>query len=198
MRIKENIEWMQSWCDTTGKNDLPRVLLVGDSITRGYEKHVRAKLEGVCYVDYVSTSYSIDSPIYNKMIKAFIDDSEYDVIHFNHGLHGINMQKRTYKSCVKKLLNSIGKSAEIILATSTLVYRQGTKIKDGAWMKCVRERNDAMREIAAEKGYALDDLFQVSKQIPFESRSSDGTHYTTAGYLMLTDAVVESVKEKLK
>ena len=41
--IRERIEWADIWITDADKDDLPRVLLIGDSITRGYfgevEKH---------------------------------------------------------------------------------------------------------------------------------------------------------------
>ena len=36
--ILEPIEWTDIWVTNANRNDLPRVLLVGDSITRGYFK----------------------------------------------------------------------------------------------------------------------------------------------------------------
>ena len=85
---KEWFEWISSWCDASTQNDLPRILLVGDSISRGYQDKVRALLKGVCYVDYISLSYAIDTPIYNTIIEKFAADSNYALVHFNHGLHG--------------------------------------------------------------------------------------------------------------
>ena len=91
--MKEQCEWIHSWCDETAQNDLPRVLLVGDSITNNYQEKVRGLLKGICYVDYISTSYAIDTKIYNQLVYAFMTDSKYDLIHFNHGLHGIHLSK---------------------------------------------------------------------------------------------------------
>ena len=34
--IRERIEWADIWVTDADKDDLPRVLLIGDSITRGY------------------------------------------------------------------------------------------------------------------------------------------------------------------
>ncbi len=194
---REQKEWMQSWCDETNSSNLPRVLLVGDSITRGYQERVRKRLEGVCYVDYISLSYAIDQPIFAKMLKLFIETSKYDIIHFNHGLHGIHMSKRTYKSGVKKLLSKIIDNKKLILATTTIVYHANTRRKYGAWMKRVRERNLAVYELANDFNCTVDDLFTVSTKIPFESRSSDGFHYATVGYEMLADSVAESIKKVL-
>lgn len=80
--MKERFEWVQSWCDEAPSNDLPRVLLIGDSITRQYQDRVRELLRGKCYVDYFSSSYAVDSPIYQTLIKAFVGDSKYAIIHF--------------------------------------------------------------------------------------------------------------------
>ena len=112
--MKERFEWIHSWCDYADKSDLPRVLLIGDSITLGYQEKVRQKLKGVCYVDFISTSYAIDTKIYNTLISGFATDSDYSLIHFNHGLHGQHISKRTYKSKMKKLLLKIAADAKIV------------------------------------------------------------------------------------
>lgn len=196
--MKEQFEWIHSWCDDTLQNDLPRVLLVGDSITHNYQEKVRELLKGICYVDYVSTSYAIDAKIYNQLVYAFMTDSNYALIHFNHGLHGIHLSKKSYRSRVKKLLSKVNKDVKLILATSTIVYREGNKRLDGAWMKRVRERNAAVTEIAEEKGYAIDDLYTVSASIPKEYRYVDGTHYLQEGYAMLAEIVAECIHKELK
>ena len=74
--MKETFEWIQSWCDHADKNDLPRVLLVGDSIVRAYREKVGELLRGKYYVDYIATSYAIDQPIYVNLITAFAKDSD--------------------------------------------------------------------------------------------------------------------------
>jgi hypothetical protein len=38
--IRERIEWIDIWVTDADKDDLPRVLFVGDSITRGYSHYV--------------------------------------------------------------------------------------------------------------------------------------------------------------
>ena len=44
--ILERIEWSDIWVTNADKDDLPRVLLVGDSITRQYFKTVEKALDG--------------------------------------------------------------------------------------------------------------------------------------------------------
>ena len=44
--IRERIEWADIWVTDADKDDLPRVLLIGDSITRGYFSDVEKRLAG--------------------------------------------------------------------------------------------------------------------------------------------------------
>ena len=196
--MKEKFEWIHSWCDEAMCDDLPRILLIGDSITHNYQEKVRELLRGVCYVDYISTSYAIDTQMYNQLIQNFIKDSKYVAIHFNHGLHGKHLSKRSYKSRVIKLLSKISEEIKVVLATSTMVYQEGNKRLDSSWMKRVRERNEAVQEIVAEKGYTLDDLYAVSTTIAKEYRHTDGTHYKEEGYNTFATQVARVMSEQLK
>ena len=194
---KEWFEWVHSWCEATTQNDLPRVLLVGDSITHGYQDMVRKALKGVCYVDYIATSYAIDSKMYTMLVENFAKNSRYDVIHFNHGLHGIHISKRGYASRMKKLLCRLEKQSKILLTTTTVVYNAGNQRLHAKWNKRVQERNDVVWNLAKEKGYAVDDLFTVSVAIDKANRNDDGTHYESAGYQTLAQSVAESIKNIL-
>jgi lysophospholipase L1-like esterase len=191
--MKEQFEWIHSWCDEAMQNDLPRVLLVGDSITYGYQEKVRELLKGVCYVDYIATSYAIDNKIYTTMIEEFAKNNHYEIVHFNHGLHGIHMSPRTYKSKIKNLLVRLDKNSKIILAESTVVYREGNKRLDRAWMRRVNERNEIVAELVTELDCEWDKLFEISEGIPKEYREEDGVHYKAAGYELLADSVAKSI-----
>jgi hypothetical protein len=65
--------------------DLPRVLLIGDSISGGYQKEVKRLLEGKAVVvknpgnaEYTGTGL--------KKLHEWLGDEKWDVIHFNWGL----------------------------------------------------------------------------------------------------------------
>ncbi len=192
--MKERYEWIHSWSDEADKTDLPRVLLVGDSITYFYQEKVREKLRGKYYVDYVATSYAIDTPFYNALVGGFAKDNSYSIIHFNHGLHGQHMKKETYKSGVENLLNEIKKEGmKIILALSTKVNKEGNEELDEIWTARVAERNEAMQELAKKYGYSIDDLHTLSVGIPKELRNVDGLHYLVDVVDDFADKVVESI-----
>ena len=67
---------------------LPRVLLIGDSISMGYTLDVRELLKDKANVHRIPTN---GGPTTNglKGLKDWLGDSKWDVIHFNWGLHDL-------------------------------------------------------------------------------------------------------------
>ena len=194
---KERYEWIHSWQDENFSNDLPRVLLVGDSITHGYQTRVREMLKGVCYVDYVATSFSVDTEIYADLIKDYAEYNDYDLIHYNFGLHGKHLSKKIYKNRAKKIVEILMRKSKVIFANNTVIYKEGNTVLDKSWMKYVGERNQAINELAEEFNLKIDDLYAVSCELPKGMRLSDGTHYTVEGYTVFAESVVKSIKENL-
>ena len=105
---KEDIEWIRIWCEDTG-SDLPRVAMIGDSITEQVYEKVKKELQGLVKVDYLATSYSIASPTYMKMVQAFADDSQYALIYFNYGLHAGGLPIEVYEDGCRTILSRLMK-----------------------------------------------------------------------------------------
>ena len=59
---RERIEWCNIWIPDANGTTLPRVLLIGDSITQGYYRQVAERLEGKASVARLTTSKSIGDP----------------------------------------------------------------------------------------------------------------------------------------
>lgn len=194
---KERFEWIHSWQDQNFNSDLPRILLIGDSITHGYQEIVREKFKGVAYVDYIATSYGVDATIYKQLVLNFAKYNTYDLIQFNFGLHANHLSKRSYKTRVKDIIIRLKSCAKVVLANSTVVYKQGNETIDPLWMKRVNERNQAMHEIADELNLNVNDLFTVSTTIPPKYRNEDGTHYFLEGYDALAKKVVDFLTNEL-
>ncbi|MFM2166920.1 MAG: hypothetical protein RIS79_1291 [Verrucomicrobiota bacterium] len=71
-----------------GKDDpkLPRVLLIGDSISIGHTRPVREKLRGKTDVHRIPQNGGATEVGLEKMT-AWLGDGKWDVIHFHFGLH---------------------------------------------------------------------------------------------------------------
>ena len=196
--MKEQFEWIHSWSDEADKQDLLRVALIGDSITYGYQTAVRELLRGKCYVDFLATSYAVDTKMYNFLVETFVADNRYDAIHFNHGLHGKHMSAQVYEQKLTDLLHKIEKmsNAKIILATTTAVREENSEEFDVSWTEKVTERNEVER-IAEKRKYGVDRLHDLSVTMPAQNRSKDGFHYNENGYALFAERVAASVSDVL-
>ena len=87
----EKTEWSDIWLADANQNDLPRVLMVGDSIAQGYFRDVEKDLTGKAYCAKYATSKFMGNPDYLDELKLILKRYRFNVIHINNGLHG-----RTY------------------------------------------------------------------------------------------------------
>jgi len=74
---REDIEWLDVWLPHTNDHKLPRVLLIGDSITRGYYPDVEKALAGRTYVARLSTSKSLGDAALLKEIALILSEERY-------------------------------------------------------------------------------------------------------------------------
>ena len=194
---RENFEWIHSWCDNVLDNSLPRVLLIGDSITHGYQELVREKLRGKCYVDYLSSSYAVDNPFLHTLTEGFVKTNPYALIHCNNGLHGRYMAAEVYAAGMTELVTMLLKYGKTILATSTYVYDKELTGPHPLFDIVVPERNRIVQKIAKEYNCPVDDLYTVSSQLEKTFYSADGTHLKSEGYTILANAVASSILQNL-
>lgn len=101
---REDIEWLDIWLPHTNDHQLPRVLLIGDSITRGYYPDVEKALAGRAYVARLSTSKSLGDPALLKEIALILSEERYHVIHFNNGLHGSGDSEAVYAQALPSVM----------------------------------------------------------------------------------------------
>ena len=131
---REYIEWSDVWLTGANQTDKPHVLLLGNSITRGYHPKVEKLLEGKAYVGRLSGSKSVGDPALLDEVAAILKHNHFDVIHFNNGLHGFDYTEEEYAEAFPEyvaLIRKYAPDAKLIWATITPV-RQGEGMKDFA------------------------------------------------------------------
>src|SRR5580765_6058769 len=77
---RESIEWCDIWISHANETNLPRVLLIGDSIARDYYPEVEKRLDGKAYVARLTTSRFITDPVLLKEIELVLDQARFNVI----------------------------------------------------------------------------------------------------------------------
>lgn len=197
--VRERIEWMDVWVTDAEKSELPRVLLIGDSITRGYFSPVEKRLVGKAYCARLTTSKCVADPSFVDEVQLLLKQYKFDVIHFNNGLHGWGYTEEQYKQGLTNLLDAVKKSsggAKWIWATTTPTRERDDLRKFSKKTERVKVRNEIAAEIMKKHGIPTDDLYGLVEKRP-EWQAGDGVHFNGKGKEAQGAAVAESVVKRL-
>lgn len=196
---RERIEWCDIWVPDANTTRLPAVLLVGDSICKGYYQYVAGALKGKAAVVRFATSASVADPAFTDQIDTLLRHYQFAAIHFNSGLHGWGYSEPQYAAALEKTVQHVRKlqpKARIVLVTSTPL-RNGHELKKLRDTNArVVERNRIVTDLASRLHLPIDDLYTPVLGHPDWTRS-DGTHFQAPGYEELSRHVTASVKDAL-
>ena len=197
---REDIEWLDVWIPDTNESGLPRVLLVGNSITRQYGGEVEKQLEGKAFVARLSTSKSLGDPGLLQEVVLVMSYLDFDVVHFNNGMHGFDYSEQEWGAALPGLLETIREhapDAKLIWAHTT-PYRSGDDPEQFAPRnERVLERNRIATEFFKDKDVAINDLYSVLSSDPSYYGKRDGVHPLPAGVKALADRVADRIDEVL-
>jgi lysophospholipase L1-like esterase len=183
---------------------LPRVLIIGDSISIGYTLQVRKLLEGRANVHRIPVNAGATEVGLANM-KKWLGNGKWDVIHFNFGLHDAKHSSATefrssreqYAENLRQLIALMKPTgAKLIFATTTPVPKDG-KLSPTRIFDDIEARNDIAEKVMSENGVAIDDLYgSVLPQIAEVGRPND-VHFKPEGYDVLAKAVANSIEAQL-
>ena len=186
---------------------LPRVLLIGDSISIGYTLGVRARLAGRANVLRIPenggpTTRGIQS------IDAWLGSGKWDVIHFNWGLHDIKHMKDgktdpaggwqvspdAYRANLEKLVTRLKATGARLIWAATTPVPEGTGTRvPGDEIKV----NAIAAEIMRKHGIPVDDLHASVLPKLATLQLPRNVHFTRDGYDFLAGCVAESIAQAL-
>jgi lysophospholipase L1-like esterase len=198
---RESFEWCDIWIAQADQARLPRVLLLGDSITRAYDPAVEQRLAGKAYVARLATSAFLSDPMLLKQVEMLLDSMKFDVIHFNNGMHGWQHSEAEYRQAFPEFLATIQKHAphaKLIWATTTPL-RVSTPINPGEAQPSderIAARNAIAREFVAAQNIAIDDLNALMAGHP--EYHSDNIHFNEQGIALQADQVAAAIEKVLK
>jgi lysophospholipase L1-like esterase len=183
---------------------LPRVLLIGDSITNGYLEPVRKALAGKANIDgWITPTTQADKSL-PKTLAAILAWQKYAVVHFNLGLHGWQkgrIPEGQYVPLTRQLVENLragAPTATLIWATITPVTVKGEPEKLNPEIQpTIDEQNRMALEVMKVESVEIDDLSGLMlKNLPLAA--GDMFHWKPAGVALLTDAVTRSIATALE
>jgi len=174
---------------------LPKVLLIGDSVSRGYTQAVRKALAGKANVHRAPENCG---PTANglKKIDIWLGEEKWDVIHFNFGIHDRNTPLTEYGARLEQLVQRMAKTgAKLVWASTTPIPDDAPKQQTAV---SVVERNQLAAKIMEKYGVKTDDLFEaITPQLATLQNPND-VHFNGAGYEFLGQTVATAVEAALK
>ena len=183
---------------------MKKIVLIGDSIRKGYDAYVKEKLEGQAQVFFPEENCRFAQYVYLNLLGWKMDGNwgdDVDLVHWNAGLWDVGhlMDEGTittpeqYALTLRRIVKRIRMlfpRAVIVFATSTPVIEE--QYGKDFWRKNadIEQYNAIAKEIMAELDVLVDDLYPVMKGIPACERS-DMTHfYTPEGTKRIGNAVL--------
>ncbi len=173
---------------------LPRVLVIGDSVSRGYTLPVRAALAGRANVHRAPENCG---PTANglKKLEVWLGNGRWDVVTFNFGIHDRATSLADYTDRLEKIV------ARLKATGAKLIWVATTPIPDDAAKKqtaaSIVERNAAAAAVMARHGIPAADLFAaVTPQVATLQNPND-VHFNAAGYEFLGRQVAAAIAAQL-
>ena len=202
---------------------LPRVLLMGDSVSIAYALEVRKLLAGVANVHRVPANCgSTKVAVGYYGLKRWLPDAneKWDIIHFNHGLHDLSYrfaddrdknEKGEYASPTngghqnvppgdyEKNLRQI--IARLKQTGAKLIFASTTPVPESDAAKYVKDSELPYNEIAklvmTEEGVIWNDLWSLVKPRQAELQSKRNVHFQPRGSSVMAKQVAEMIQNAL-
>lgn len=189
---------------------LPRVLLIGDSISIGYTRAVRAQLAGRANVHRPGENCG-DTFYGLERLEDWLGAGPWTIIHFNFGLHdlkyldeqgnyvargqgrqvaSLDEYGRNLRELVKRLHRT---GARLIFATTTPVPAGAPGRVEGS----EQAYNEVALRVMRENGVGIDDLNAYVRSRPPGIHLPHNVHFTPAGYDELARVVAGNVESAL-
>lgn len=204
--------------DLGKKPRIPNVLLIGDSISLGYTPIVLGLLDGQANVfhpenengSYQNCAGTTDGI---KNIDAWLAAGEWDVIHFNFGLHDLKHVTSTgrnsndpddpqqadltqYETNLRAIVAKLKATGEKLIFATTTPYPD----KPGGPLRRANQPalyNDVARRIMAENEIPLNDLHKFVLPRMEELLLPSNVHFKPSGSRALADQVVARIRRAL-
>lgn len=183
---------------------LPRVLIIGDSISIGYTAPVRKLLEGKANVHRIPEN---GGPTTNglKKIDQWLGEKQWDVIHFNWGLQDLKTDGKNqpqvplpeYEKNLATLVKKMQGKARVLIWCSTTPVPDA-KVSPPRKNEDVIAYNTAARRVMEANKVAIHDLYSFALPRLKEIQIPANVHFTTAGSETLARQVAETIEKALK
>jgi lysophospholipase L1-like esterase len=185
----------QAWDYVKDVQGLPRVLLIGDSVSRGYTLAARKALAGKANVHRAPENCG---PSANglKKLDIWLAGEKWDVIHFNFGIHDRATPPADYRQRLEALVTRMKATGAKVVWASTTPVPPDTKDGPKA-AEAIVEKNRIAAEVMEKNGVAIDDLYTFITPHLTKVQNPKDVHFNNDGYDLLGKQVAAVITQAL-
>ena len=201
----------KTWTAEFKPTPLPKVMIIGDSISIGYFKPLQEKLKDIAIIEH-NQGNAQHTANGLKRLDEWLGVTKWDVIHFNFGLHdlkyidaqGKNTSVETgkqqipvdqYEQNLDEMVKRLKKTgAKLIFATTTPVPDgTGFRVKGDATIY-----NRAAIKVIGKHGIQINDLYSFALPRLKEIQRQSNVHFTPKGSELLAEECAKSILKALE
>jgi acyl-CoA thioesterase-1 len=201
---------------------LPRVLIIGDSVSVAYTLDVRKNLAGVANVHRIAANGGSTRTALGDygMVRWLKPGEKWDVIHFNEGLHDLSYRfpddrdkndKGEYASPTNGGRPNVSveqyeKNLRLIVARlkqtgAKLIFASTTPVPESDAAKYVKDSelpyNVVAKKVMTEEGVTWNDLWAAVKPKQDQLQGKRNVHFMASGSAVLAKQVAEAITREL-
>ncbi len=188
-----------AWDFVKDDTSLPRIILIGDSISRSYTQPVRQLLAGRANVHRAPANCGPTTTGLKEMDGWLTEGQgkgKWDLIVFNFGIHDRNRPVDEYAANLEKLVEKLQGTGAKLLWVRTTPFNDKTDPADmplkGASL------NETADRVMKKHGVPICDLYTPVVDRTKELIGEDRTHFSAQGQRFLAEEVVRSIEPLLK
>ncbi|MCX6857169.1 MAG: SGNH/GDSL hydrolase family protein [Verrucomicrobia bacterium] len=173
---------------------LPRVLLIGDSISRGYTLATKKALEEMANVHRAPENCG---PTANgiKKLPVWLGTGHWDIIHFNFGIHDRKTALPDYEQRLETITAQLkATGAQVIWASTTPVAEGGMKDATDADLIA---RNEVAARVMKKHEVKINDLYGAMLPHLAKYQNPKDVHFGDPGYDFLGKQVAAVIGKQI-
>ena len=197
--------------EATGPAYIPKILIIGDSISIGYFEPTQELLRGRAEVRH-NPGNAAHTANGLARLDEWLGDTRWDVIHFNHGLHDLKymdekgdltetaggtqqIPNEQYARNLEELTRRLKKTG------ATLIFATTTPVPEGSLGRIqadAKRYNQAALKVMKKHRVRINDLYAFALPRLDSIQQPHNVHFTDEGSRLLAGQVAASILEAIE
>ena len=181
---------------------LPRVLIIGDSISIAYTLPVRELLKGKANVHRISVNAGASNG--PKRVQTWLGHDKWDVVIFNFGIHDAKIKKgqvttelAAYEQNLREVVGILQENgARLIFATTTPI--PAVVKPEGRTFAPIPPYNEVALKVMKESNVSVEDLYALMTPVQEKYQKPFDVHFTKEGSEFLAKDIALHIEQQLQ